>query len=191
MITKIEPASNSTQLTQIALDEVLREFASVSRLPLARLQKSISNPASPIRQMYTSLLAYTEAERLCQERFNQLKTYKETLRERKKQAQKLLIQNNDPSLEEAFRQEFQTNAELEQDIEDLEYKLMRIHNKCKVLNKVRMERVKQYLNQYELSRVTLKKTLKDQGHSDFTEDELDDAFATACHIHQNIGASYE
>ena len=182
MTIKIEAASNSTQLTQIALDGILRELAEVSRLPMARLQKSIANKTSPIRQMYTSLLAYIEAERLCQEHFNQLNLHKDALKERKKQVQKLLIQNNDPSLEEEFRQEFQTNIELEKQIEELEYKLMRIYNKCKALNQVRIKRVKRYIDQYELSRAVLAQTLHDKNVGVFTEDELDDAFAKVCHI---------
>lgn len=182
MTIKIEPASNSTQLTHIALDAILRELAEVSRLPITRLQKSIRNETSPIRPMYTALLAYSRAEKLCQEHLAQLNNYKETLKERKKQAQKLLIQHNDASLEEAFRQEFQTNLALEKQIETLEFKFMRIHNKCKALNQVRIERVKHYIHQYELSRAVLAQTLHDKNVAAFTEDELDDAFAKACHI---------
>jgi len=182
MTIKIESASNSTQLTQIALDGIIRELSQVSRLPMARLQKSIANKISPIRQMYSSLLAYLEAERHCQEHFNQLNLHKDALKERKKQVHKLLIQNNDPSLEEQFRQEFQVNLELEKQIEELEYKLMRIHNKCKALNKVRIKRVQRYIDHYELSRSVLAQALHDKNVGFFTEDELNDTFAKACHI---------
>ena len=190
MITKIETTSNSTQLTQIALDRILRELADVSRLPLGRLQKSISNPDSPIRQMYSSLLAYSNANRLCQEQLSQLSAHKEALKERKKQVQKLLLQHNDPAHEEEFRQEFKINADLEKDIEALEYKLTRIYNKCKALNKIRMQRVKQYMDQYEISRSVLSKTLHDKGHADFTDDELNDTLATLCHIGETTGVAH-
>lgn len=190
MITKVEPASNSTQLTQLALDQILRELSVASRLPMARLQKSINNEKSPIRDMYASLLAYNKAEKLCKEHLDRLTFHKAALKERKKQVQKLLLKNSDPTSEEAFREEFQTNLSLEKEIEDLEYKLTRIHNKCRTLNKVRMQRVQRYIHEYALSRISLKQALTEKGYTQFSETELDNAFANLCEI-QVAGASHE
>lgn len=184
MITRIEPASNSTQLTQLALDDILREFSDVSRLPMAKLQRSLSNEDSPVRKMYASLLAYLKTEHLCQERFKQLDEYKKALTKRKKQVQKLLVQQTDDTFQSEFKTEFSTSADLEKRIDDLEYKLTRLHNKSKILNKARIQKIQNYISQYEASRETLVAALNEKGYARFTEKELDTVFAELCKINE-------
>ena len=96
--------------------------------------------------------------------------------------QKSLVLQNDSSLEAEFREEFTASAALENELDDLEYKLTRIHNKAKALNEARIQKIKNYTAQYENSRNMLIKALNDNGYARFTETELDKAFANICNI---------
>lgn len=173
---------NSTQLTQIALDDVIREIAIHADVSLSALQQSLNNNKSPIRALYQAMLNENKAERQCLEKLAIFQAHKKAIGERLRKVQKLLFSNNDPSLETTFRRELTESGQLEKELSELIDKCERIVEKCQQLRITRVKQVKKLLQLFDQSKEELQQLFSNHQFTDYNDQQLNAEIADLLYL---------
>lgn len=192
MIRKTEPSSDSTQLIQLALDNILQTLSQATHLPLARLQRSLAYEKSPIRNVFQSLQATLASEKKFQNCFDQFNNYRTQLTESRQALDEAFAHidlETDCKNKALYDSQLAKQTALLKQIEQYEHKVLRIYSKFKTLNKIRIAQIKQYCHKYSKARESLKQLLTDSGYSKFSEENINNTLAYLSHIQDPPGST--